>query len=357
MACECGQRISGIVEDGTDLMKPAISIIIPTHNPGADLGPCIEAIFASDFSDFECILVDDASTDDVTGAIEKYPARLIRLPVNRGPAQARNRGAEASTSGLLVFLDDDVLVRKETLKMIDNFFKHNSGIDAIFGSYDDKPAHPDFVSQYKNLFHHFVHQNSKGEASTFWAGCGAIRRDAFSRIGGFQESFSRPSVEDIELGMRLVKNGYHIELIKGLQVKHLKKWSLLDMLGSDIFHRGIPWAALMLKYRMARNDLNTRWSAGLSMLLVLSSVMMLFHGSSHAFWLAAFLLAGFLLLNIRFYRFFYNKKGWLFTLFVFPMHILYYIYGGLSLILGFCFYPFSTIRKTCGNKTYAGTLR
>lgn len=345
MACECGQRISGIVEDGTNLMKPVISVIIPTHNPGQDLESCMGALFTSDFSGFECILVDDASTDDITGVVKKYPASLIRLPANRGPAYARNRGVKASTGDFLVFLDDDVMIRKDTLNMIACFFKNNPHVDAIFGSYDDKPAHPDFISQYKNLFPHFTHQNSRNKASTFWAGCGAIKRDVFLKAGGFRESFSRPSVEDIELGMRLVKNGYHIELVKYLQVKHLKKWSFFTLLESDIFHRGIPWTALMLRYRMARNDLNTRWNAGFSSLLILSSAIMVFSGTFRAFWVGVFLLVGFLLLNIRFYRFFYSKKGWLFTLLVFPMHILYYIYGSFCLIAGLCFYPFSRIRK------------
>ena len=58
------------------------------------------------------------------------------------------------------------------------------------------------VSQYRNLLHHFVHQHGHAEASTFWAGCGAIRRAAFDAVGGFDAArFPRPSIEDIELGL------------------------------------------------------------------------------------------------------------------------------------------------------------
>ena len=67
-----------------------------------------------------------------------------------------------------------------------------------------------FVSQYKNLFHHFVHQDASGTATSFWAGCGAIRRDIFLRLGGFNTAYKRPSIEDIELGYRLTRAGHRI---------------------------------------------------------------------------------------------------------------------------------------------------
>ncbi len=54
------------------------------------------------------------------------------------------------------------------------FVSEEPDLAAVFGSYDDEPAAPNFLSQYKNLFHHFVHQQGSAEASTFWSGCGAI---------------------------------------------------------------------------------------------------------------------------------------------------------------------------------------
>ena len=45
----------------------------------------------------------------------------------------------------------------------------------FFGSYDDTPTDRGFVSRYKNLLHHYVHQTARREASTFWTGLGAVR--------------------------------------------------------------------------------------------------------------------------------------------------------------------------------------
>ena len=57
----------------------------------------------------------------------------------------------------------------------------------MFGSYDDTPEAPDFISQYRNLLHHYTHQRAKREAKTFWTGCGAVRKEVFSELKGFDE--------------------------------------------------------------------------------------------------------------------------------------------------------------------------
>ena len=113
-------------------------------------------------------------------------------------------------------------------------FQASPNLAALFGSYDDEPFESNFLSQYKNLFHHYVHQTAKVDASTFWSGCGAIRREVFLAIGGFEENYRRPTIEDIELGYRLKKTGHRIRLLKELQVKHLKRWEILRQ---SIAHR------------------------------------------------------------------------------------------------------------------------
>src|SRR5207248_497955 len=79
---------------------------------------------------------------------------------------------------------------------------------------------------FRNLLHHHVHRGSPGRASTFWSGIGAVKRNAFMDVEGFDEHYSRPSIEDIELGSRLLDNGAHIVLDPDIEGKHLKTWSL-----------------------------------------------------------------------------------------------------------------------------------
>ena len=90
----------------------------------------------------------------------------------RGPdlAAARNLAAETAKGEILVFIDADVVVKPDTIGKVARVSKFIPRFQALFGSYDDEPAEKNFLSQYKNLQHHFVHQNSSPEASTFWSG-------------------------------------------------------------------------------------------------------------------------------------------------------------------------------------------
>ena len=119
-------------------------------------------------------------------------------------------------------------VRSDTIARIRRRFEMDPRLDALIGSYDDEPASAGFASQYKNLLHHFVHQHGREEAATFWTGCGAIRREVFAAAGGFDESYTRPCIEDIELGHRLRQRGRRIVLDPALQVKHLKHLSVIN---------------------------------------------------------------------------------------------------------------------------------
>ena len=111
-------------------------------------------------------------------------------------------------------------VRSEIGRVVEAF-QRNPALGALFGSYDAAPAVGNFISQYKNLFHHYVHQNAAIRSSSFWSGFGAIRREVFERAGGFSTVYRRPSVEDIELGYRLWQQGIQTQLVKDLQVTHL----------------------------------------------------------------------------------------------------------------------------------------
>jgi len=277
--------------------KPRVSVVIPVFNGGPELEKCLAAVNASSYPLSECIVVDDASTDDmVILAAERHGARVIRLNRQCGPSQARNRGAAEASGEIIFFADADVLLQPDALEHAVNAFQSNPEISAIFGSYDDQPEHGSFISQYRNLLHHWVHQTGAEEASTFWTGCGAIRRDVFMEMGGFSHSYARPSIEDIELGTRLRKSGHRIRLLKNVLGKHTKQWKFWNMIKTDIFHRGIPWMLLVLRNRQMTNDLNlnykSRFATVLAGLLALSLLVLLFAGHATATLpMAAFLLA------------------------------------------------------------------
>lgn len=327
--------------------RPRLSVVVPVHNGAQVLDRCLESIGRSVFRDYECIIVDDASTDDSRVIAERQGVRLVALDRKGGPARARNRGAEHARGRLLVFIDADVCVHPDTLGRVDAHFRANPSADAVFGSYDDVPADPGFVSQYKNLFHHFVHQRSGSEAWTFWAGCGAIRREVFLETGGFDESYRRPCIEDIELGSRLRLRGCRIDLNPEIQATHLKRWTLWGLMRTDVLDRGIPWFLLMLRNQSMPSDLNVRRSDRISiglvyLMLVLGGIVLLRTGvSSYVALALPALITALLLINCDVYRFFMRKRGFWFTAGVVPLHLLYYVYCGVAAIAGFLIHLWS----------------
>ncbi len=245
-----------------------MSVVIPVCNAGGFLASCLDCLSRSTCSDYECIVVDDGSTDDSVEIARRHGVKVVSTGARRGPARARNLGARHASGDILFFIDADVLVYPGTLARIVADFAGDPDLDAVIGSYDDSPGAADFLSQYRNLMHCYVHQTGRREASTFWSGCGAIKRAVFREHGGFDESYGRPAIEDIELGYRLTAAGRKLILDRHLLVKHLKPWGLWKVIKTDVLDRGMPWTELILRDRKLPNDLNVQVSQRLSVALV-----------------------------------------------------------------------------------------
>ena len=281
----------------------------------------------------EIILVCDGANDSAREAAASFGVRLVELSRRLGPAYARNQGAFAAAGDVLLFVDADVLVPFDVVNQILQVLDSESGVAACFGSYDDTPAEPNFLSQYKNLFHHYVHQNSPSKASTFWTGCGAISRHVFQELGGFNEAFGLPSVEDIEFGYRLRDAGYEIRLVHSLQVRHLKRWEARSLLRTDFLRRAIPWGRLVLKRTSIPQELNLKLSgrlSGFAALLLAGSFLLLALNRPAGLFTALVAVASLILLNLPLYRFFARKRGLLFMLGAVLWKWLYYLYGSLG---------------------------
>jgi glycosyltransferase involved in cell wall biosynthesis len=323
--------------------QPSISVIIPVYNGRGYLEECLDAMRASSCTPCEIIVVDDASTDDSGGIAHRHGATVLQLPRQSGPAAARNYAAQRARGEVLFFVDADVVVNSDAVARVARCLAENADVVAVFGSYDDNPAAPNLVSQFRNLLHHFVHQHSRREAKTFWAGCGAIRREIFHEVRGFDaQRYPRPSVEDIELGLRIAKRGYRILLDKELQAKHLKCWGWRSWLKTDISQRAIPWSQLILETARLPSDLNLQVTHRASALLVGLLTVFLFLLFLHALSVVTAptsaalavglvaILVSLLLLNHEFYAFLRRTRGIKFLVGSIPLHFLYYFYSGVT---------------------------
>ncbi len=321
--------------------RPALSVVIPVHNGGHDFDRCLRRLRETIGPDFELIVVDDGSTDGSAARAEAAGARVIANPTPLGPASARNRGAEAARANLVFFLDADVAVHPETLARAVARFEADPELTALFGSYDDQPAAPGLVSRFRNLLHHFIHQqgefqNNARSARTFWTGCGAIRRRAFLDSGGFDPRlYTRPAIEDIELGYRLTRAGHRIVLARDVLGTHLKRWTIGAMIRTDIFQRGVPWALLLKRQKFAETDLNVRPAqkvcvavTGLAILAILVSPWYPIAASG-----ATLAPVTVVALNRAFYAFLRRRRGLAFAAGSVPVHLVYYASCGISVVL------------------------
>jgi glycosyltransferase involved in cell wall biosynthesis len=314
--------------------RPRISVVIPVHNGESVIDSCLSSVFASDYDNFEVVVADDKSSDGTLAKAGAFKCDIVELAFNQGPGAARNAAVEKATGDILFFLDADILVRPAALADIARLFSTRPDVSAMFGSYQKDTVPSNFCSIYKNLVHHYTHQISREQAETFCGGFGAIRRSAFSAIGGFDERYR--FLEDIELGYRLRASGYKIILNKELQFTHCKEYSFIGLVKSDLFGRAIPWTRLMLEKKTFNNDLNTRVTNILSLPVAFAILLSL--PAAYVFPASAPLLpvlpAIFVVLNFGFLAFAMRERGPIFAARAAGMSWLSYLYSGIGCAAG-----------------------
>lgn len=321
------------------------SVLIPVRNDPDNIHRCLSGLKAQDLADCEILVADDGSEpalvleERVTAGLS---IRQFRLD-GRGPAVARNFLAERSRGEYLFFLDADTQPGPTLLACARQVIAGNPGIRSFFGSYDDAPAWPSLISVYRNLLHHYVHQQSGGlEVSTFWCGCGVIRRQVYLEAGGISEVYRTPSIEDLAFGMRLSECGVLTRIVAELQVKHLKRWTFRSWLYTDFFRRGIPWVRLMRARKEWTSQLNFSRSQRVAALAAVAVVAAL----AGAAWrpglapLALAPLGSFVYLNRGFFRLVARKRGIRAAAATVPLHLLYALVCVASVIAGFFYPPF-----------------
>ncbi len=309
-------------------------------------------MFAQISAEDEVIVVDDCSTDDTCKVAARFNVKLIKLPRHMGPSVARNRGVELTRAPLLFFYDADVVLAPGALARAKAVMARPD-VGAMIGSYDDDPAAQTTVSRFKNLAHHHFHQRSHAEASTFWGACGLVRRDLFVAAGGFDDN--QRYIGDVELGYRLAARGVRIVLDPELQVKHLKKWTLISLVRTDVVVRAIPWTLLWLKHRRLPSDLNfsadQRAAAMVALALAIAIPVAIFRDPARL--VVVLLLVAAFWLNRDLYRLFFRKGGLWFALNGFLLQQFYYLYSLFSIAAGVAIY----VARSFGRRPEAKTRR
>lgn len=203
-------------------VRPIVSVVVPTHDYARYLPEAIESVRAQTFVDWECIVVDDGSTDGTPKLLERFVAMDPRIrplrQAQRGVSAARNRGLELGLGRYIQFLDADDLLRPQTLERHVQTLERRQEIDIVYGPtryFDDDdpnrllrpelagpsespgpPARPDEdADELERLI----------DANIMTVAAPLVRRSVFESVGRFDERMER--LEDWDLWLRCAAAG------------------------------------------------------------------------------------------------------------------------------------------------------
>lgn len=319
---------------------PSISIIIPARNAEGHLGRCLKAVFASNISAKDVIVVDDGSSDDTAAIAKEYPCTLIRNEKNKGTSYSRNAGADKAQGDILVFVDSDILIRSDTLSLITSRFEKNPDLFGINGLLDTRHRCDSPVSQFVNLSIHYQHQHFPDYTNAAFTSIFAIRRKVFIEIGGFSEEYRMPFADDVNIRFKIDSKKPLMLQDRELQVEHLKQFNLWRFC-SNRFQIGFHYARSLLAHarqvagRPGAIYLHSRYPFNVLIItLLLADLLLMMAGlSGPGLWgAAAFLVVLFIVNNLNLLRLIYREKGLGLTLLAIPLtfcEALMYL-GGLA---------------------------
>ena len=183
---------------------PKISIVMSVFNNEADVGEAIESMLNQSFSDFELIIINDASTDNSATIIESYQQKDGRIRVvhnedNRKLAASLNRGIQLASSEFVARMDADDVSFPQRLEIQYNYMKAHAEV-AVCGTWVELYESPAIVWKTSETA-------EKANCSAFFESCFhhptvMIRKSVLDQFGGYDESIQ--FAQDCHLWSRLV---------------------------------------------------------------------------------------------------------------------------------------------------------
>lgn len=299
----------------TPVYNPLVSIIVPVKNGEMTLESCLRSVKRSYYKNIEVIVVDDHSTDASAAIARRHHCTLLEVRDGKGANNARNFGARHAKGDLLVFIDSDIVVARETILGIVETLDDDQ-LDAVVGLYTAKHRHETFVSQYKNLWVRYSYMKSSPAIDWLFGAISGIKRPAFEKLGGFNaDLLAQHGHDDLELGKRFARANLRIQLNMDIEVEHLKNYSVWSFIKNE-FHRSSGFAELAMKFGETSRSINrgfvnvypmfivsTVYSVALLGILILSILGIL------PLWSAGVATGLYLIMNIRFLNYLEQVRG------------------------------------------------
>jgi glycosyltransferase involved in cell wall biosynthesis len=327
---------------------PKVSVIIPMYNAAKTAKNCIRSILASDYPDFEVIVVDDASTDNSASAISDLPFKKLVLDKNSGPGVARNRGVESASGEIIAFTDADCEVPRDWLRKIANDFKIHD-IGATSGGYS-RPINNGSVVLFQFYDTCFRQRDVPRYIKSCITSNFACKKEVFRETGGFP---SQRINEDMEFGVSLSRK-YRILWNRTNGIGHYFNNSL-----PHYFAEQIEWSESVARSYLSNpvtiSGNNTWRNAEIFSHLVFTSLLYLSLGA--IFWdlrsifISPGIAALYLAINVKFIKFIAKREGYVFAFQIFPLLLIRNTAWLLGIVRAVFKYPIVMLSKAIqGNK-------
>jgi glycosyltransferase involved in cell wall biosynthesis len=256
--------------------SPRVTVIVPAHNYGHYLPHALDSVVAQTFTNWECLIVDDGSTDDTTAVARRYADgddrfRTIRQE-NRGPSAARNTGLEHARGELIQFLDaDDRLMPLKLVthvRHLDENPEHDIVYSevAFFRSEEPDRLMPSLHGKLSRSIMGRVHGNAEAREKLQHYNimptlAALFRRRAFDVAGTFHENVL--GCEDWDLWIRCAAAGCSFDYCPSdAPLSAVRTHSTSTSRDSSRMLRGLVNAAIAF----STSDLGARWPGGLPLI-------------------------------------------------------------------------------------------
>lgn len=263
-----------------------ISFIIPTYNRTKQANDCIKAILSSNLINIEIIVINDYKLNDFILEDDNLN-HLVRVYNNpkKGVASARNLGAKKSSSPLLIFVDDDIIVNDKSIK--EGIIFLNNTVNSTYNAnwvYPPQTVEEMKKKSFGRYLEHYGYSSLEGwyndpktwkknslinapfVTSQFWA----IKKQDFETIGGYNEIFPHAGFEDYDISIRMQKMGYTNFIDTSVCVYHNEFDRLIPVNWLERKRRGAETRVVAIE--LGYKDLEIRYSFIKKIILLASKI-------------------------------------------------------------------------------------
>ncbi len=308
-------------------MEKHISVIIPNYNGEATIGKCLEAAFASNYINFEVVVVDDCSDDGSVDIIKQYPCKLLSFDKRSGTSKARNTGAKNCSGEIVFFIDSDCLLQRDTLSIVNKTMSELAPDHIVGGTYAEVAYDDAFLNTFQAVWINYSETRKVIDPDYIAAHAMIMFKKTFDESLGFPEDFM-PIIEDVEYSHRLKRSGIKLIMNPAIEVRHIFDFTLSRSL-RNAYKKTAYWCLYSLHNKDLFSDSGTasaefKTNVALYVLILLLMLISAFLNNFTLIALIPVLVIINIILNRKLISAFIKAKGRVFAFFAFLYYSLLY---------------------------------